>query len=71
MTSQSLPKTTQKLQKQPKHLNTWLFYFMIKTFLDQLHFLDFLANVTSFLKLLSLFPKAQYSLLYIWFYKCT
>ena len=63
MVFQTFPKTAQNLPKQPKHLTSWLFIIMIETRMDNLQFYDFLDMVTSFLKLLTFFPKSQYSLI--------
>ena len=56
MVFQTFPKTAQKLQKQPKHLTSQLFFFMNETRMDKLQFYDFLDKVKIFLKLLSFFP---------------
>lgn len=58
MAFQTFPKTAQKLQKQPKHLTSRLFIFMIETRMDKLQFYDFLDKVKIFLKLLSFFPNS-------------
>ena len=58
MAFQPFPKTAQNLPKQPKHLTSGLFFFMIETRMDKLQFYDFLDMVKIFLKLLSLFPKS-------------
>ena len=59
---QTFPKTAQKLQKQPKHLTSRLFFFMIENRMEKLQFYDFLDKVKIFLKPLSLFPNSYYSI---------
>ena len=71
MAFQTFTKTAQKWQNQPEYPTSRLFFLMIETHMDKLHCYDFLDNVTSFLKLLSLLSNTQYSLIYNLFYMGT
>ena len=58
MVFQTFPKTAQNLPKPPKHLTSWLFFFMIETRMDKLQFYDFLDKVKIFSKGLRFFPNS-------------
>ena len=62
MVFKTFPKTAQDLPKQPKHLTSRLFIFMIETRMDKLQFHDFLDKVKIVQKPLSFFPNSYYSI---------